>query len=79
MSVRLEAAIAMGFREMTDVTLKAQKNAFLNGKDVNVRSTLLRNIWQSRLMYPEAKLVKGATKDSVREVRKAAADLINTH
>ena len=77
-SVRLESAVALGFREMTERTFGAQKQAFLTDKNDKVRLALLSNLWKVHQAFPEVrKLVKeAATKDASQDVRKAAGDII---
>jgi len=77
-SVRLEAAVAFGFRKMTERTFRAQKQAFLTDKNDKVRLGLLRNLWKVHQAFPEVrKLVKeAATKDASQDIRKAAADIL---
>ena len=77
-SVRLESAVALGFREMTEGTFGAQKQAFLTDKNDKVRLALLSNLWKVHQAFPEVrKLVKeAATKDASQNVRKAAGDIM---
>jgi len=77
-SVRLAAAEALGFREMTKAMFKAQKEAFLKDPDANVRLRVLQNLWKVHEAFPEVRrLVKqAATNDSSKDVRKAAADIM---
>jgi HEAT repeats len=76
--VRLEAAVALGFREMTEATFKTQKQAFVTDKDDKVRLAVLRNLWKAHETFPEVRrLVKEAAKtDPSKEVRKAAAEIV---
>lgn len=78
-AVRLEAAVALGFRQMTGSTFEAQKRAFLTDKNDKVRLALLSNLWKVHQAFPAAgKLVRDAvTKDASQDVRKAAADIIS--
>jgi HEAT repeat protein len=80
-TVRREAAIALGFRQMTNDSFEAQKRAFLADQDDKVRLTLLRNLWKAQQAFPEAlKLVKGAAmNDASQDVRKAATDILATN
>ena len=77
--VRLEAVVALGFREMTAATFAAQKQAFLKDKSDNVRLAALRNLWQAHQAFPEIhRLVKqAALKDPSKEVRKAATEIVS--
>jgi HEAT repeat protein len=77
-SVRLEAAAALGFRQMTDATFAAEKLAFSTDKDEKVRLALLSNLWKAHQAFPEVrKLIKdAATNDASQDVRKAAADIV---
>jgi hypothetical protein len=79
--VRLEAAVALGFREMNAGSLAAQKQAFLKDKAVNVRLAVLKNLWQTHEAFPEIRqLVKqSAARDASKEVRKAAAEITSTY
>jgi HEAT repeat protein len=76
--VRLEAAIALSFREPGADSFAAQKKAFLRDKTVNVRLAVLKNLWQARETFFEIRqLVKqAAAKDVAKEVRKAAAEMM---
>ena len=76
--VRLEAAAALGFREMTEPLAKAQEQAFVTDSDENTRLALLRNLWKAHKAFPEVrKLVKQASiDDRSQEVRKAAAQIV---
>jgi hypothetical protein len=73
-AVRSEAAAALSSREMNTATFEAQKKAFQTDKAVNVRLTLLRNLWRAQGTFPEARrLVEtAAAKDESKEVRKQA-------
>jgi len=76
--VRLEAAVALGLREMSEATFNPQKQAFLTDKDDKVRLAVLRNLWKAHQAFPEVRrLVKEAAKtDPSKEVRKAAAEIV---
>lgn len=76
--VRLEAAVALGFREMSEANFKPQKQAFLTDKDEKVRLAVLRNLWKAHQAYPEVQgLVKEAARtDASKEVRKAATEIV---
>jgi len=73
-TVRSEAAAALSYREMNAATFEAQKRAFQADKAVNVRLTLLRNLWRAQGTFPEARTLAGtaAAKDESKEVRKQA-------
>jgi hypothetical protein len=77
-TVRLEAAVALGFRQMTDGTFEAQKRAFLTDKNDKVRLALLSNLWKVHQAFPAvSKLVRdAAAKDASQDVRKAARDIM---
>jgi hypothetical protein len=76
-TVRAEAAAALSHREMNAATFEAQKRAFQTDKAVNVRLTLLRNLWRAQGTFPEArKLVEAAAKDESKEVRKQAQAIL---
>jgi hypothetical protein len=79
--VRLEAAVALGFREPSADSFAAQKQAFLKDKTVNVRLAVLQNLWQARETFSEIRqLVKqAAAKDVAKEVRKAAAEMMTPY
>jgi hypothetical protein len=62
--VRLEAAVALGFREMSGVTFEAQKRALLTDKAESVRLAVLRNLWQARDAFPEARRLVRSHKHS---------------
>jgi len=76
-AVRLEAATALGFRQIKASSFEAQKQAFAMDKDEKVRLALLRNLWKGRSVFPEARelIEKAATSDASEEVRKAATEL----
>jgi HEAT repeats len=77
--VRLEAAVALGFREMSEATLRAQKQALLKDKDEKVRLAVLNNLWKAHEAFPEVRrLVKQvAAKDVSKNVRKAAEEIVS--
>ncbi|MFL6277755.1 MAG: HEAT repeat domain-containing protein [Blastocatellia bacterium] len=77
-TVKVEAAAALGFREMNAGLFKAQKQAFERDQSVNVRQALLNNLWKAHETFPEARqLVKqAATGDRSEDIRKAAADIM---
>jgi hypothetical protein len=79
--VRLEAATAIGFRQINANAFEAQKQALATDKDEKVRLALLRNLWKGRVVFPEARelIEKAATSDASEDVRKAATELLATH
>ena len=76
-AVRLEAATALGLRQINANSFEAQKQAFAMDKDEKVRLALLRNLWKGRVVFPEARelIEKAATSDASEDVRKAATEL----
>src|SRR5262249_5019458 len=78
--VRLEAATALALRKTDTTSFEAQKRALALDDDDKVRSALLRNLWKSRVIFPEARrLVEtAATSDSSEDVRKTAKELLAT-
>ncbi|MBD2080227.1 HEAT repeat domain-containing protein [Leptolyngbya sp. FACHB-17] len=79
-AVRAEAAVALGFREMSPENYQSQKQAIQSDKSVKVRMALLRNLWQVQAQFPEVQqIVKQlAEKDESEEVREAASSLLST-
>ena len=77
-SVRLEAAFAFGFRKITAGSFQIQKRALVTDNDAQVRLAAMRNLWQARDTFPEARRLVQQTivKDRAREVRRAAADFL---
>jgi hypothetical protein len=77
-AVRLEAAVALGSREMSEATFNPQKQSFLTDKDDKVRLAVLRNLWKAHQAFPEIRrLLKEAAKtDRSEDVRKAAAEIV---
>jgi len=80
-SVRLEAAIALGFRKVGDTSFKAQKGVFLKETDVKIRLAVLNNLWKAKDSFPEVRgIVREAAKhNSSREVRKAAGEIMEMY
>jgi len=76
--VRLAAANALGYREMTEISFKAQKDVFLKDSDVEVRLKILENLWKAQQNFPEVRqlIKKTASEDSSEEVRKAAKNIM---
>ncbi len=76
--VRLEAAFSFSFRELTPDTFDVHKKAFFEDTAVIVRLAALENLWNVHETFPEVrKIVKQAAQnDPVKEVRKAANDII---
>jgi hypothetical protein len=79
--VRLEAAVALGYREPTAATVQTQRKALLADKNVNVRLAVLGGLWQVRESFPEVRRVVkwAAAKDASKDVRKAAAAIMATY
>ncbi|MBD1846969.1 HEAT repeat domain-containing protein [Cyanobacteria bacterium FACHB-63] len=77
-NVRLEAAIALGLREMTPESFSAQKATFTKDSSVKVRLAILNTLWQAREAYPEVvAIVKNAAdKDSDKDVKETAMKLL---
>jgi hypothetical protein len=73
--VRIEAAGALRYRQMTTENFKVHKEIFTTDKETKVRLVTLLNLWQSREEYPEVvQLIKDAAADDpsadVKEVAK---------
>ena len=79
-SVRLEAAIAFGFRKIDAKSFEAQKRALTIENDEKVRLALLRNLWKGRAAFPEARklIEQAASSDTSEDIRKTAAGLLAT-
>ncbi len=78
--VRLAAANALGFRQMTEASFKAQKQVFLKDPDATVRVKVLENLWKAHRAFPEVRdLVKKASQDSSEDVREAAKSIIRQY
>lgn len=77
-AVRLEATVALGFREMNNATFQVQKQAFLSDKAVKVRLAALKNLWEAHEAFPEVRqLVKQAAQNDVsKDVQEAAASIM---
>lgn len=77
-SVRQEAAIALGFRNVGDASFRAQKGVFLKETDVKTRLAVLNNLWKAKDSFPEVRgIVKeAANRNSSKEVRKAAGEIM---
>jgi hypothetical protein len=77
-AVRLEAALAFGWRTLSPQTFAAQKAAFASEKETSVRLVLLENLWRGRDRFPEAAdlVRRAAASDASSDVRKAAAKLL---
>jgi HEAT repeat protein len=78
-SVRIHAAIALEFRNVTQTNFEAQRAALLSDKSESLRIRVMRNLWSSRESFPEVvSLVKSlASSDSSRDVRGSAARLLS--
>ena len=76
--VRLEAAEALKLRKITRQTYQAQKETFMKDEAVEVRIAVLHNLENAMEDFPEIKrLIKEtAAKDSSKDVRKAASDIM---
>jgi HEAT repeat protein len=77
-AVRLEAVRALGFRERTAGNCAAQEKALAAEGAADLRLALLGNLWKARAVYPRARRLveQAATGDPAREVREAAAKLL---
>jgi HEAT repeat protein len=80
-AVRLDAARALGFRELGTKNFEAQKSAFLKDRAANVRLEVLKNLWRGYETFSEVRrLVRhSAVKDTSKEVRQAASKIIKSH
>jgi HEAT repeat protein len=80
-TVRLEAARALGFRKMSAPTFQVQERAFLQEKDVNVRLSILSNLWNAHDEFPEVRRIveQAAARDPSSEVRKAAGEIMKMY
>ena len=78
-AVRLSAAVALGFREMSAASFEAQKRAFIKDKAAKVRLEVLRNLWHAREAFAETRRLvrQAAAKDASSEVRKAASEVLS--
>ncbi|MEM7556247.1 MAG: HEAT repeat domain-containing protein, partial [Cyanobacteria bacterium P01_A01_bin.84] len=76
--VRLEAAVALGFRKMSPHSFQTQKQAFTSDRSIKVRLSLLKNLWEVRTSFPEVNQIvtQTAQNDVSPDVRKAATNLI---
>jgi hypothetical protein len=77
-SVRLEAADALGVREMTTETYHAQRKSFDTDNALEVRLAVLDNLANALEDYPEIRALirKAAAEDTAKEVRKAANNIM---
>jgi hypothetical protein len=80
-AVRLEVAVALGFRNMNATMLQAHERAFQTDKDINVRLTVLNNLWEANEIFPQIRqLVKqAAANDASTEVRDMATEITKKH
>lgn len=80
-SVRVAAADALGYREITEASFKTQKQIFLKDSNVSVRLKVLENLWKDHQAFPEVRnlVKKAASADPSEEVRKAAKNLMNQY
>lgn len=79
-TVRLEAAVALGFREMDAASYEGQKKTFLKDNALNVRLAVLKNLWRAREAFPEVRrfVKRAAANDASKDIRKATAGLMET-
>lgn len=77
-NVRLEAAVALGLREMTPESFNVQKAVFAKDSAVKVRLAILNTLWQAREAYPEVAAIvkKAAENDSHKDVKETATKLL---
>jgi hypothetical protein len=78
-TVRVEAAVALGFREMSPESFQSQKQALQTDKSAKVKLALLKNLWQVQDQFPEVRqIVKQlAQGDESQEVREAASSIVS--
>lgn len=79
--VRLEAAVALSFREVNAAIITAQKQAFQQEKNLNVRLAVLRNLGAAREYFPDIQMLieEVASKETAKELREAATELLGAH
>ncbi|OUC15909.1 MAG: hypothetical protein B0A82_04460, partial [Alkalinema sp. CACIAM 70d] len=77
-NVRLEAAVALGLREINLISFTAQKEGFAKDAAINVRLVMLNNLWQARQTYSEVIIIvkNAAANDRDKNVREAATKLL---
>jgi hypothetical protein len=78
-AVRMEAASAFGYRQMTGRGFRAHREAITREKDEDIRKTLLNNLWQAREAFPDVKKIvrQAAQSDSSQSVRNLARQLLS--
>jgi hypothetical protein len=76
--VRAEAAVALGYREMTAASFAAHKQTLFADQAESVRLAVLNNLWQAHEAFPEAQrlVTEAAEKDPSKTLRQAARELI---
>ena len=79
-NVRVEAARALGYHELTPQSFAAQREVLLNSTDARVRQVLLAELWRARDAYPEViELVRlSATGSSDESMRQLAQNLLKS-
>ncbi len=80
-SVRVAAADALGYREITEASFKAQKQIFLKDSNVSVRLKVLENLWKAEQAFPEVRRLvkKAASEDPSEDIRKAARNIMTQY
>lgn len=80
-SVRLAAANALGYRNMTETSFKAQKEIFSKDANVTVRLKVLENLWKAEQAFPEVRRLvkKAASEDPSEDIRKAARNIMTQY
>lgn len=78
-SVRLECAISLSYRKMSQRSFTEHKNLLLKSKDIALRMQLIKNLWEAKDYHPEILplLKKIAKEDPQKEVRETASNLIS--
>lgn len=78
-AVRMEAASAFGYRQMTGRGFRAHREAMTREKDEDIRKTLLNNLWNAREAFPDAKNIirQAAQSDASQAVRNLAQQLLS--
>ena len=77
-SVRMQAANALEFRNITRENLGPQRTALLSDASGRVRIKVMNNLWKSHEIYPEvvALMERVAVRDPSNDVRSAAGSLL---
>ena len=80
-SVRVAAANSLGYREMTEVSFKVQKQIFLRDSSVTVRMKVLENLWKAEKAFQEVRSLvkKAASEDPSEDVRKTAKNIMSQY